>query len=82
EFEEKLVSVARNPVLALLTKPLLDLTTNVSLRIGPTVGHVIWEARSTLLNDLCLGDPEAAEKTVHAYLDVLHERWLGEALDE
>ncbi|MEZ2391952.1 FCD domain-containing protein, partial [bacterium RCC_150] len=79
EFEEKLVSVARNPVLALLTKPLLDLTASVSLRIGrPTVGDVMWDVRKNLLDALRRHDPDDAEKTVRLYLELLHERWLGE----
>jgi DNA-binding FadR family transcriptional regulator len=79
EFEEKLVSVARNPVLALLIKPLFDLTASVSLRIGrPTVGDVMWDERKNLLDALRHHDPDKAEKTVREYLELLHERWLGE----
>jgi GntR family transcriptional regulator, transcriptional repressor for pyruvate dehydrogenase complex len=81
EFEEKLVAAARNPILALLIKPVLDLTTKVSLRIGPTVADVIWEVRSSLLDALRRRDPDAAEKTVRAYLELLHERWLGEGIE-
>ncbi len=82
EFEEKLVAVARNPVLALMIKPLLDLTASVSLRIGPTAGDIVWEARSRLLDDLRGGEPGGAERTVQNYLEFLHERWLGEGIDE
>jgi GntR family transcriptional repressor for pyruvate dehydrogenase complex len=82
EFEEKLVAAARNPVLALLIKPLLDLTASVSLRIGrPTAGDVMWEVRGSLLDALRHRDPEKAENTVRAYLELLHERWLGESVE-
>jgi DNA-binding FadR family transcriptional regulator len=82
EFEEKLVASAKNPIMALLIKPLLDLTASVSLRIGgPTVGDVMWDVRKNLLEALRHRDPDKAEQTVRSYLELLHERWLGEGVD-
>jgi DNA-binding FadR family transcriptional regulator len=79
EFEEMLVASTRNPILGLLLGPLLDLTTKVSVRIGPTVGDVIWAARKDLLDALRRRNPDAAERTVHEYLEFLHTSWLGES---
>lgn len=76
-FEEKMAEVAGNPILKLLVTPLLELTSDVSLRIGPSIGDEIWEERADLLDALTRHDADRAEAVVRQYLDLLHESWLG-----
>ncbi|WP_022879434.1 FadR/GntR family transcriptional regulator [Microbacterium sp. B19] len=76
-FEERLGQIAGNPILRLLNAPLLELTSEVSLRIGPSVGEAIWVAREHLLDALSHNDPGAAERVVRDYLENLHTSWLG-----
>lgn len=77
DFEERLADVAGNPILKLLNRPLLELTSQVSLRIGPSVGNEIWLQRENLLNALARHNSVEAEKVVRDYLELLHNSWLG-----
>lgn len=81
-FEERMADISGNPILKLLVRPLLDLTSNVSLRIGPSIGDEIWEERADLLAALEAHDGERAAEVVRAYLELLHESWLGHGLYE
>jgi DNA-binding FadR family transcriptional regulator len=45
------------------------------------VGDVMWEVRSNLLDAVRHRDADAAEKTLRAYLELVHERWLGEIIE-
>lgn len=76
-FEERMADVAGNPILKLLVGPLLELTGDVSLRIGPSIGDEIWKERAELLDALAHHDAERAEALVRDYLNLLHESWLG-----
>lgn len=77
DFEERLAEIAGNPILKLLNRPLLELTSEVSLRIGPSVGDDVWLQRTNLLDALSRHDADAAEKVVRDYLELLHDSWLG-----
>ncbi|HKP08796.1 MAG TPA: GntR family transcriptional regulator [Microbacterium sp.] len=76
-FETRLAEIAGNPILLLLQRPLLDLTSNVSLRIGPSIRDEIWQEREGLLSALADRDGERAAQLVREYLELLHESWLG-----
>jgi DNA-binding FadR family transcriptional regulator len=77
DFEERLAEIAGNPILKLLQRPLLQLTSEVSLRIGPSVGNEIWAEREQLIDALDRHDASAAEGLVREYLELLHASWLG-----
>ena len=76
-FEDRMAEIAGNPILKLLNRPLLELTSQVSLRIGPSVGQEIWIQREHLLAALSRHDGEEAERLVREYLEMLHDSWLG-----
>jgi DNA-binding FadR family transcriptional regulator len=76
-FEERLAEIAGNPILKLLNRPLLDLTSQLSLRIGPSVAEEIWAQRAGLLEALSTHDVNRAESLVRHYLELLHDSWLG-----
>jgi DNA-binding FadR family transcriptional regulator len=76
-FEKRMAEIAGNPILLLLQRPLLDLTSKISLRIGPSVGDEIWLERDELLDALAAHDGDRAAKLVEGYLELLHESWLS-----
>jgi GntR family transcriptional regulator, transcriptional repressor for pyruvate dehydrogenase complex len=76
-FEERMADIASNPILKLLVSPLLELTSDVSLRIGPSIGDEIWQEREHLISALARRDADGAEKVVRDYLNLLHKSWLG-----
>jgi GntR family transcriptional regulator, transcriptional repressor for pyruvate dehydrogenase complex len=81
-FEERLAEMAGNPLLKLLDAPLLDLTSAISLRIGPSVDREIWDERADFLDALARRDGDRAARIVRDYLELMHEKWLGYGSDE
>jgi GntR family transcriptional regulator, transcriptional repressor for pyruvate dehydrogenase complex len=77
EFHEKLAASAHNPILSSLVQPLLGLTRDLALRIGPRAGESVWEERRRLLAALRHRDADTAAREVEAYLREIHSKWLN-----
>jgi GntR family transcriptional regulator, transcriptional repressor for pyruvate dehydrogenase complex len=76
DFHEKLAAAARNPILSSLAQPLLGLTHELALRVGPKSAESIWEERQELIEALRHRDPDAAANIVEKYIIESHARWL------
>lgn len=76
DFHRRLAEAARNPILSSLAKPLLGLTHELALRVGPKSAESIWEERQQVIEALRNRDPDAAAKIVEQYIIESHERWL------
>ena len=77
EFHQRLTAAARNPILCSLVQPLLELTQDLALRIGPRAGDSVWEERHKLIRALRDRDPDTAALEVSKYLREMHSRWLN-----
>lgn len=77
EFHETMIRIAGNPIMASLFQPLLDLTFDLSLRIGPRAGESLWEHRRLMLDALRQHDGDAAARSVEDYLTELRELWIS-----
>ena len=76
EFHEKLTAAARNPILSSLAQPLLGLTHELALRVGPRSAEAVWEERQALIKALRNRDGDEAAHVVEEYLAASHQRWL------
>jgi GntR family transcriptional regulator, transcriptional repressor for pyruvate dehydrogenase complex len=76
EFHEKLTATARNPILSNLVQPLLGLTRDLALRIGPRAGNSVWEERQRLIQALRNRDAATAAHEVEKYLTGMQAKWL------
>lgn len=81
EFHEKLTAAARNPILSNLVQPLLGLTRDLALRIGPRAGNSVWEERQRLIEALRNRDGAAAAHEVEKYLTGMEAKWLDSQTD-
>lgn len=80
-FEEKLLEIAGNPLLTILTKPILELTGKISRRLGPRVGAAVWDARASMLEAMKDRDSARAAEISEGYLRITYEQWIGEEED-
>lgn len=81
KFEEKLIEIAGNPILAILTKPILDLTAAISRRLGQRVGAKIWDARAAMVQAMKDHNPSRAAEICEGYLRVTYAEWIGNEED-
>ncbi|GGL16112.1 FadR/GntR family transcriptional regulator [Nocardia jinanensis] len=76
EFHQKLTDAAHNPILSILIKPLLELTHDLTLRVGPSADDYIIESRYRLLDALRKRDAAAATAELEWYMSKLQDRWI------
>lgn len=76
EFHQKLTDAAHNPILSILIQPLLELTHDLTLRVGPSADDYIIESRYRLLGALRKRDASAATAELEWYLSKLQNRWI------
>ncbi|QSE92765.1 FadR family transcriptional regulator [Rhodococcus pseudokoreensis] len=76
EFHQMLTEAAHNPILSILIKPLLELTHDLTLRVGPSADDYIIESRFRLLDALRKRDASAAKGELEWYLAKLQNRWI------
>ncbi|EOM76941.1 FadR family transcriptional regulator [Rhodococcus rhodnii] len=77
EFHQKLTEAAHNPILTILIQPLLEITHELTLRVGPSAEDYIIESRYRLLDALRRRDSDAAISELEWYLAKLQQRWMG-----
>ena len=76
EFHQKLTDAAHNPILSILNRPLMELTHDLTLRVGPAADDYIIESRYRLLAALRKRDTGAATAELEWYLSKLQSRWI------
>jgi len=76
EFHRRLVELAQNPLLPILSNPLLDLANRISTRLGAFADDIIFDSRARLLKAFRDRDPSAAANEMRRYLNLLYSRWI------